>query len=89
MKRMSRAKFKEFLMRRKINAFTLLTLTVFSAVITFLCALAGFSRTDVLVGVTLGLIALCIMQAYKLRSSYRTMRMFRGTRKKRRPEEGA
>ncbi len=82
-RKISRAKFKEFIMRRKINALTLLALTVFSAVITFLCAMKGFHRTDVLVGVTLALIVLCIVQAYKMRSSFRTMKMFRGIRKKR------
>ena len=85
--RISRAKFKEFIMRRKVNAYTLLALTVFSAVITFLCAMQGFHRTDVLVGVTIALIVLCIVQAYKLRSSFRTIKMFRGVRKKRRREE--
>lgn len=77
-----REKIKAFFIRRKINALGLLVITVMSAVITLLCALTGFSRTDVLVIVTILLILLCFLQAFKLKKSFRTIRSSHAIRKK-------
>ena len=54
-----------------------------SALITLICALTGFSRTDVLAMVTILLVLLCFLQAFRLKKSFRTIRSSRGLRKKR------
>lgn len=80
--RINREKIKAFVFRRKSNAYGLLALTVASAVITLLCAFAGFSRTNLLVIITILLVLLCFVQAFKMRSSFRTIHAFKGYRKK-------
>lgn len=80
-----REKLKAFFLRRKINAMGLLVITMMSAIITILCALVGFSRTDVLAIVTALLVLLCFVQSFKLKKSFRTIHASRGLRKKRRP----
>lgn len=87
-RKLNRQKLKAFIERRKINTFGLLSITVLSAVITFICALSGFARTDLLTLVTIALIILCIVQMYKMRSSFRTIRSFKGSRK-RKPKNNA
>lgn len=82
--KINKEKLKAFILRRKLNAFGLLTITVLSAVITLLCVLTGFAHTDILVIVTILLVLLCFLQAYKLRSSFRTIPSFKGSRKKKR-----
>lgn len=77
-----REKLKAFILRRKINAAGLLSITAASAVITIICALIGYSRTDILLIVTVLLVALCFIQAIKMRKSFRTIRSFKGSRKK-------
>lgn len=77
-----REKIKAFFIRRKINALGLLVITVMSAVITLLCAITDFARTDLLVVVTILLILLCFLQAFKLKKSFRTIRTSRAIRKK-------
>ncbi len=72
--------------RRKINTFGLMAITAVSAVITLTCALLGFARTELLALVTLLLVVLCVVQMYKMRSSFRTIRSFKGARK-RKPKE--
>ena len=57
-----REKIKAFFIRRKINALGLLVITVMSAVITLLCAITDFARTDLLVVVTILLILLCFLR---------------------------
>jgi len=73
---------KAFMTRRRINALGLTIITAASALITLICALIDFKRTDVLAVVTILLFALCLLQAFKYRKSFRTMKSFRGTRKK-------
>lgn len=77
-----RDKLKAFLQRRKINALGLLVITVMSAVITLICALKGFARTDLLILVTVLLVLLCGVQAIKLRKTFRTIPSFKGQRKR-------
>ena len=57
-------------------------ITAASALITLYCALTGFKRTDVLVFVTIALIVLCLIQAFKNKKAFRTMKSFKGWRKK-------
>lgn len=85
-RKLNREKLKAFIERRKINSFGLLAITLISAVITLVCALSGFARTDILTLVTIALVVLCVVQMYKMRSSFRTIRSFKGARK-RRPKE--
>ncbi|MDO5378329.1 MAG: hypothetical protein Q4G52_08345 [Clostridia bacterium] len=82
-RKFNREKLKAFVERRKINTFGLLAITAISAVITLVCALSGFARTDILTLVTIALILLCMMQMYKMRSSFRTIPSFKGSRKRR------
>jgi len=81
-RKLNREKLKAFMERRKINTFGLMVITAVSAVITLVCALFGFARTDILALVTIALIVLCIVQMYKMRSSFRTIRSFKGSRKR-------
>ena len=83
-----REKLQAFLMRRKINALGLLVLTIASAVVTVLCAVKRFARTDLLILISALLVGLCFVQAFKLRKSFRTIRSSKGLRRKRtRPNE--
>lgn len=82
--KLNRERLKAFILRRKLNAFGLLSITVASVLITLLCALIGFPRTDILAVVTVLLVALCFVQAFRMRSSFRTIRSFKGSRKKKR-----
>ena len=83
-----REKLQAFLLRRKINALGLLVLTIASAVITVLCAVKRFARTDLLILISALLVVLCFVQAFKLRKSFRTIRSSKGLRRKRtRPNE--
>ena len=81
-KKFNKERLKAFITRRKTNALGLIILTIASALITLLCALSGFKRTGVLVFVTSALIALCLLYALKNRKSFRTMKSFKGWRKK-------
>ena len=78
----NRERLKAFIVRRKINALGLTVITAASALITIYCALIGFKRTDVLVFVTIAMIVLCLIQAFKNKRSFRTMKSFKGWRKK-------
>lgn len=80
-------KLKAFVERRKINTLGLVAITAVSAVITLACALSGFARTDILVLITIALVILCVVQMYKMRSSFRTIRSFKGSRKRRQKKE--
>ena len=79
----TRERLKAFLLRRKLNAFGLLAITAFSALITLAGALCGFGRTDILAVITLLLVVLCFVQGYRMRSSFRTIRSYRAARRKR------
>jgi len=74
--RFNKEKFKEIILRRKLNAFGLHAITVMSAVITLICALTGISsrKLDLLVWVTIALVLLCFIQTFKMRRSFRTIR---------------
>ena len=85
----NREKLREFVQRRKINAFGLLALTMLSVIITLLGVLTGFPRTNILVFVTIMLLLLCAVQVYKLRHSFRTIRSFKGMRKRRSDSDAA
>ena len=81
-RKINRTRLKAFIARRKTNSLGLSIITVASALITLICAMTGFKRTDVLAVVTVLLIALCLLQAIKYRKSFRTMKSFKGLRKK-------
>lgn len=83
----NKEKLRAFVDRRKMNALGLMILTFMSAVITAVCAVKGFERTDILAVVTVLLVLLCFVQEIKLRKSYRTMKSFKGTRKKKSEEK--
>ena len=82
-RRFDREKLKAFIIRRKVNFFGLLAITAVSALSTLALWLMHSPRTRILVAVTVLLMLLCALQAYRMRSSYRTMPDFRGFRKKR------
>ena len=83
-KLLNKEKLKEFLFRRRINFLTLLAITLLSVVITVICLVTGFisNRVYILVIVSILLVLLCCLQAYRMRKSFRTMKAFRGLRKK-------
>ena len=83
-KSFNRKKLAAFIQRRKINALGLTVLTAASAIITLLCALTGFAHTDVLVLVTIALVALCLVQYFRNRKGFKTMRDFKGSIRKKR-----
>lgn len=85
--KINKERLRAFILRRKLNAFGLLVLTLMSALVTIFCAIKGFARTDILVVCTVLLVVLCFIQAFKMRKSFRTMRAFRGSRKKSRRKE--
>ena len=68
-----RQRFKNFILRRKLNVLGLLVITVMSALITLACALRGFVYTDILIVVSVLLVALCFVQSVKLKKSFRTI----------------
>lgn len=82
MKGLNKKSLRAFIRRRKINALTLLAMTFLCAVVTVLCALIGHEHTDILCMVTILLVILCLIQEVKLRRSYRTMKSFKGSLKK-------
>ena len=82
MKGFNKERLRAFIQRRRINALGLLVLTFLSAIITIFCALIGFARTNILALVTLLLVVLCLILEVKLRKSFRTIKSFKGSRKK-------
>lgn len=85
--RIDRERIKAFILRKKANFWGLLMITTVSIVATVVCALIDSPRTGLLAVVTALLVLLCFLQAYRMRSSYRTIRSFRGQRKKRKETE--
>ena len=81
-RKFNKERLKAFIARRRINALGLSVITAASALITLYCAMTGFKRTEILVIVTIALIVLCLLQAFKNRKAFRTMKSFRGWRKK-------
>lgn len=84
--KLNKAALRAFIQRRRINALGLSIITAFSTLITLLCALTGFARTNILVIITVLLIALCLVYLLRNRKGFRTMRM-RLRRKKVIPKE--
>ena len=82
MKGINKKSLRAFVQRRKINALTLLAMTFLCAVITVFCAIRGHAHTDILCIVTILLVVLCFIQEVKMRRSYRTMKSFKGSVKK-------
>ena len=80
--RINRASLKAFIARRRTNALGLTIITAASAVITLICAMTNFKRTDVLAVITVLLAALCLLQAFRYKKSFRTMKSAKGFRKK-------
>ena len=62
-----RQRFKNFILRRKLNTLGLLVITLMSGLITIVCAVRGFSHTDILIFVTALLVILCFVQKVKLK----------------------
>lgn len=87
--KLNRERLKAFFFRRRINFMTLLVITFLSIAVTLFCRMTGFipGRIVILEIVSLLLIVLCIVQAYRMRRSFRTMRNFKGRRKKKARKE--
>lgn len=81
-KAFNRKKLTAFIQRRKINALGLTVLTAASVLITLFCAMTDFAHTDILVLVSIAMVVLCLLQYFKNRRGFRTMRSFKGSRKK-------
>lgn len=81
-RKINRKRLKTFILRRRANAMGLFALTALAVLVTLICALAGFRRTDVLIVVTALMMLLCAIQLFRMKRSFRTMRAFRGIRKK-------
>ena len=81
----NRKRLSAFIARRKINALGLTVLTAASAIITLICAMTGFAHTDVLALVTIAMVVLCLVQYFRNRKGFRTMRAFKGKRRSQRP----
>lgn len=88
-KKLNREKLKDFLLRRRLNFLSLICITALSILVTLLCLVFGFipRRVYILVIVSAMLVLLCIVQALRMRSSFRTMKSFRGVRKKKPKDE--
>ena len=83
--RINRARLKAFIARRKTNALGLTIITAASAIITLICAMISFKRTNVLAFITVLLVVLCLIQAIKYKKSFRTMKSAKGFKKKKSP----
>lgn len=86
-KRIDRERIRAFVLRRKANALGLTVITALSVLVTVVSALMRSSKTGIFAVVSMLLLLLCAVQSYRMRSSYRTMRSFRGFRKKKRSPE--
>ena len=87
--RINKTKIKEFVLRRRMNLLTLIVITLMSIVVTTVCMMTGFSRerVEILELVTALLIVLCCIQSFRMHKSYRTMKDYKGKRKKRERNE--
>ena len=89
-KSINKKKLREFFFRRRLNFLTLLVITLMSVIITIACRVTHFipDRMVILELVTALLVVLCLVQSYRMRRSFRTMKSFKGKRKKKSiPEE--
>lgn len=87
--KINKENFKAFMKRRKLNFYSLLAITCLSILITAICLIVGWipNRVSILVVVSVLLALLCCLQTYRLRKCFRTMKEFKGQRKKREREE--
>lgn len=83
-KMLNKKKLKEFLLRRRLNYLSLVCVTLLSVIATILCLFFGLipGRVHILVIVSVLLMLLCIIQEMRMKRSFRTMKSFRGVRKK-------
>lgn len=77
----NRKRLAAFMARRKINSLGLTVITAASAIVTLICAMTGFTHTDMLALVTIAMIILCFLQYFRNRRGFRTMRAFKGKRR--------
>lgn len=77
----NRKRLAAFMARRKINSLGLTVITAASAIVTLICAMTGFTHTDMLALVTIAMIILCLLQYFRNRKGFRTMRAFKGKRR--------
>ncbi len=86
---LNKEKLRKFFFRRRINFLTLLVITLMSIAVTLICRATGFipGRMVILEIVSLLLIVLCAVQVYRMRTSFRTMKDFKGKRKKKKKTE--
>ena len=78
----NRKKFTAFIQRRRINALGLTVLTAASVIIALICAITNFEHTDIIVLSSIAMVVLCLLQYFKNRKGFRTMRSFKGSPKK-------
>ena len=88
-KMINRKKLGEFFMRRKLNFLSLISVTLISIAVTVICMITGFVRDRLIMLVTISalLVLLCVIQSFRMKSSFRTMKAFKGKRKARQTEE--
>ena len=88
-KTINKKKLGEFFMRRKLNFLSLLSVTLLSIAATAVCLVTGFipERVGILALISVLLMILCIIQAFRMKSSFRTMKSFKGRRKVRKAEK--
>ena len=77
----NRKRLAAFMARRKINSLGLTVITAASAIGTLIWARTGFTHTDMLALVTIAMIILCLLQYFRNRKGFRTMRAFKGKRR--------
>ena len=87
-KNVNKKKLSEFFMRRKLNLLSLVSITLLSIAVTVLCLITGFirERVGILALISALLVILCIIQTLRMKSSFRTMKDFKGKRKKKKEE---
>ena len=69
----NRKRLAAFMARRKINSLGLTVITAASAIVTLICAMTGFTHTDMLALVTIAMIILCLLQYFRNRKGFRTI----------------
>lgn len=86
--KLNKKKLREFFFRRRINFMTLVAITLLSIAVMLICRFTGFipGRIVILEIVCLLLIILCAVQAFRMRRSFRTMKDFKGKRRKKKEE---
>jgi Ca2+/Na+ antiporter len=78
---MNRRHLKDFLARRKINTLGLFIITLISLIITVICVMTGFKRSNILIMVTVFLFALCVFFYFRKKKVYTTYKYRRFKKK--------